>query len=47
MDVHISVARNLTPARTEERGKRSTWTAPMIIALLALVAIAASSIRAR
>jgi cation transport ATPase len=39
MDIHVQVTTNLTPARTERHRKPSTWTAPTVIALLALASV--------
>lgn len=41
MDVHVPVATNLIPAHSEVHRKRSTWTAPTVIALLALASVLA------
>lgn len=39
MDIHFPIAANVRSERTEGDGKRSTWTAPTVIALLALASI--------
>ena len=39
MDVHVPLATNLTPSRTDGRRNPSTWTAPTVIALLALAGV--------